>query len=324
MVKRVCIKKGPHSTDIPKGMLKLLEEFLELVQFDRKDYELNIHLGEQIKGSAHCCPLEVKRIDPKRGSVVVAVKPGDNGTRFNCFFFRPEGYTEKEQSFFNLLKKAEVEFNLRNEKKNKIKKGERGQEKMRANNAGRVASGIPALTEAPLLFTRRIVADVLDEETIKVILLEVQMAEFGRILQSQLKKTIVSLGIKCSETQAVKFLEKERYIEKVASTSRIKVYFSLAEKGQKLLGLQKDIQAGHSDQEQKKAEIPSLNSEQKEPAKTELEVLSAEYVEFQTETKNLAENVRRLEDELAAAQKFLSVMEAKKAEIRGKILVLME
>ena len=310
MFESLEIKKGPHSTEIPRGMHKLFEDFFGLVQFNREDYKLVVLLGEKIRGSGHCQPLEVKRIDPKRRSVVVAVKPGDNGTRFNCFLFRPEGYSGTEEDFFRSLKDAENKFNNDSEEIEESKR-EKVEIKLTDNSTQNN-------TETKTV--RRIVKNVLDEETIKCILLEIQGAHEGKRLQSQLKKNIVALGVKCSESQVVKFLKKEGYLREEV-VSRIKVYLSLEEKGLRLL---------ESGKEQNKKEEPRLSIQSEDDGQvaqkgsSEIVDLSAQFEDLKARAATAQQNVELLEKQLSEAQNILKVLKQKKYEVKQKIIVFLE
>ena len=309
MFEKVEIKRGPHSTEIPKRMPKLFEDFFRLVNFDRDDYSLAVLLGEQIRGSGHCRPLQVKRIDPKRGSVVVAVKSGDNGTRFNCFLFRPKGYTGTEKDFFDSLKEAENKFN-------NIDSKEGGAEiKMQGK---KTEFAHPIQDKAKVRAARRIVSKILDEEAIKFILLEVSGASGGQILQHKLKKKIIDAGIKCSESQAIKFLKNEGYVNEEV-INRIKRYISLGEKGLKLL----------DNKEAQPEKAPTQVSAQAETNKqtkefSELILLSKKFEEAEKQILVAEEKVQEITGQLQQACKERDEANNKKLEIKQAILGLLK
>ena len=306
----VILKLGPHSTEVPKGMKKLFEKLFNEAEFD-KAYNFSVLLGEKVRASCRCKTLEVKIIDPKRKSVVVLAKPGDNGTRFKCYLFQPNGFTGTEEEFFNKLKKAELKLNGGSvtEKKVEDKIVDKTDKKTKEDNTIKAA-------ESSSRMKRRMVSKILDEEVIKCILLYIHEASEGKILRPNLKKKIIGLGINCSDIQAIKFLKKEGYIEEEIA-SRVKVFISLSEKGKNLF-------------DHKPAEIvgqlpvssgpPSEQStDQKSDQPSELTALAAKFDQLKKNAAPLEEKVEILKGQLSAAKQELVETVGEISSVRQRI-----
>ena len=171
---------------------------------------------------------------------------------------------------------------------------------------------------------RRMVSKIMDQEVIKCVLLCIHESPGEKIIQADLKKKIIDLGINCSDVQAIKFLRKGGYIKEEV-VSRIKIFISLSEKGLKLLGhkIESAENVGH---------LPAsagllsgqqpINKQADQPS--ELTLLAAKFEQLKKDTIPLAEKVKNLEKQFSAAKLELFSVETEMDGVKQKIQDLLK
>lgn len=103
---QVSISKGRHSMEIPSGTQALLEELLAASGFGPNDY-FTVRIGKGVKSTPHSPRINVKNTVLKTNSVLVELKPGDNGSRHQYYVSMPRGYQGTAENLFNSLKMGE-------------------------------------------------------------------------------------------------------------------------------------------------------------------------------------------------------------------------
>lgn len=277
MEQTVEIKTGTHSTEIPRGADKLFENLLELAGF-KESFRFKIMLGGKRKGSGQCKEIEIGRPDSRGRSVIALAKPGDNGSRFEYYIFRPDGFEGTLEDFFNQLKDAERKFYEERVPKETDPVledlGAKPQIKGDSAKELEIEPKKPAeqqVTDShntpPLYGPRyRMVSKILDEEIIKIILTEIRETGKDHLLQIDLKNTIKTFQLECDERQIIKFLKDKGYM-KEERHSKHKTFFSLSKKGEDLLKLE--------EQSGEKKQLPQVDP-------TDLVSLSKEYEKIKT------------------------------------------
>lgn len=307
MEHRVEIKKGPHSTSIPKGALKLIKRLFDCANFEKK-YFFKPLLGEKVTGSSQCSEIEVKPVDGKNRSIVVISKPGDNGTRYKYYIFRPDGYTGTLDDFFRKLKEGEEMMNTHKEEKRVtiVESKEKATEPPKPE----IETSTKTETEPEdrkenspdhsedTHSKMRFVSKILDQVMIKFILTE--MGEGESIKQNEFIKKIGTLGLNCSEKRIILFLKRKGFITG-HPLSRTSAVLSLTEKGKKLLGIKK---------EKKTVSVPPMTT-----------AIIPEKGTVGPES-NLISEFSKADADLRLAKEKVREIEEKKEEIRNKILAI--
>lgn len=327
MEHQVEIKKGIHSTKIPSGVEKLFKRLLGSANFS-EEFSFEIMLGGRVKGSGQCKEIEVRKQDPKGRSIIVFAKPGDNGTRFEYFVFRPNGYSGTLEDFFNQLKDAEKNLYSKDNKQ-ADEEAEPVLENLGVKNTTKKPEKTGTALSAPEPKKYRLVSETLDEETIRIILIDVFDAKKDPVLRVDLKNRIRSFDLNCDEDQIILFLTKNDHVRESKRINQAKIFFSLGKKGEELLG-RNDSHAGSS------TPLNSAHEEQKTlppkivPASdlVELsrefnklkEVLSAEKEILAVKEKDFAKAEKSLADQQAKVKKMTEIKEEVKKRIEAILL----
>lgn len=324
---QIEIKKGVHSTKIPGGVGKLFRKLLELANFE-KGYHFEIMLGGRVRGSGQCKEIEVGKQDPNGRSVIVFAKPGDNGTRFEYFVFRPTGYNGTLKDFFNQLKDAEKNLYNEDEKKESDPAREEPEEKTPITNLPEPRK-TGAASSVPEHKKYRMVSEALDDETIQIILIDIFDAKKDPVLRIDLKNKIRSFKLDCDDDQVILFLAKNDYIKESERINQARIFFSLGKKGEKLLGrrgphAEPSASANHSPREQKTLPpkiIPASDLIELSREFNKLkEVLSAEKEILAVREKDFVKAEKALADQQAKVKKMTEIKEEVKKRIETILL----
>lgn len=327
MEHQVEIKKGIHSTKIPSGVEKLFKRLLGSANFS-EEFSFEIMLGGRVKGSGQCKEIEVRKQDPKGRSIIVFAKPGDNGTRFEYFVFRPNGYSGTLEDFFNQLKDAEKNLYSKDNKQ-ADEEVEPVLENLGVKNTTKKPEKTGTALPAPEPKKYRLVSETLDEETIRIILIDVFDAKKDPVLRVDLKNRIRSFDLNCDEDQIILFLTKNDHVRESKRINQAKIFFSLGKKGEELLS-RNDSHAGsstssnsaHEEQKTLPPKIvpaPDLVELSREFNKLK-EVLSAEKEILVVKEKDFAKAEKALADQQAKVKKMTEIKEEVKKRIEAILL----
>jgi hypothetical protein len=101
---RVLINRGKHKHLLPKGTEELILEVLEKVGVTEGSWK--VQFGANVTGRAHMPKVMIGPFKKETNSILLSVKPGDNGTRNECILYIPASYRDNSLEFYELLKKT--------------------------------------------------------------------------------------------------------------------------------------------------------------------------------------------------------------------------
>jgi hypothetical protein len=101
---RILMNRGKHQHLLPKGTEELILEVLEKVGVTEGSWK--VQFGANVTGRAHMPKVLIGPFKKETNSILLSVKPGDNGTRNECILYIPASHRDNAVEFYDLLKKT--------------------------------------------------------------------------------------------------------------------------------------------------------------------------------------------------------------------------
>jgi len=312
----VEIGMGKHSMKVPSGTQALFEQLFALSGFGPKDF-FTVRIGKGVKSTAHSPLVNVKVPVHNTNSVVVELKPGNNGTRFEYYVSMPRGYKGTLETFFHRLQHGEKKMLrscniLRSKEKKSLpesgislsdrhKEGVSPVEIAVTNFASLDLDELappPQTDHSPLAAPKaekkyRRVKDIIDGTLLALLVNEIYHAE-SQLNYADMIRLIDSQDLNCESRQVLKHLEDSGYLERKDTGNRC-VLFSLTKQALELIGA--------CEKEEEEMQM-SKEAKRLEEIRSAAEKYSA-----------MAEEINTVDEEIKKIDSQISGLEAKRANL---------
>lgn len=283
----VTIDKGRHTINTPHGMKKLLEEMLQKASFEQGAFKVS--LGERIRGTGQTKGIRIISFDETTNSITIKVQPGGNDTRHRCVVTLPDMYRKGAVTFYQKLREiygagSEIE--------------EEDASTAQTSSSAEPVEKAP-MSPAPTLIPKKIVR--LDEETIAYILMEIEQnnESKGFLSSRRLFDIIRKLKLEIAENILVGLLLRDSLLEPNPEPG--KKESRISQKGYRIIKKYqgKSNDSTNSTEEHTKLEHMQALAEKYVVLNKEIENLSGEIVEIESNISILGEQLTQKKEEVS-------------------------